>query len=1614
MPPLKVVFYCLKESQMAQEARLVIAIDSERAKRTAQDLSVELDSITKKGDFASKSMDRMSVATRALAGYMAGLLTVGSAISKMDTYTGLQNRLKLVTNNQVELNKATEDTFRIAQKTYSAWDSVLQVYQRFSDNAKTLNLTMDDTARLTETVSKAVAISGASAEAADAALVQFGQALASGTLRGEELNSVMEQTPALAKAIAKGMGITVGELRSVAAEGKITSQEIVKALKNVQDEVDALFAKTDITIGQSLTLLNNEITKFVGEAGKGSGAAQALSGSIQLLANNLNLIADSAFAIGIGLMTKAVLTKTVAVQASIAASTKQVFATIAERNANIAAAKAEVESALAEAQSTQVTLTNIKATHAQIMAEIELEKVRLKAQITEQGRTATITRMAQLGRLQAQVALEVAAAETAQSAASSRLSAALTAQSVATSRLALAKSALMAIFSPMGLAIAATAASFYLLSSSSDEVKESLATQSDSVSDLTDKYIKLNTVQALTEGVRLRKEIEQQNDAIDDASGAIKRFAYIQKELFKLSGSDYEDYQNAIKSIATGASDAGDLLKKMISSGRFSQNQIDKLIEFSSAVAESKNKIEQGNTALKLLNATSRQHVEVTAESIKQLTIQTNLTKVATQNFTDMKTQMLDSLRAQVEFIRLNGGSEEQVKSLNKVIQAYSLNQISATDAVSKFNSTAKIPAENIKGLQDHATKTDQSKIALNQANAELKKQNDLRNEYLKQHQTVLAAQQGETNELNNQVAAQEKLNKLRDNANKDILKNDFLIKNTKAFGGGEKGLDKARAASEFYTDNKIPMTRSLTSQEAAIFEAWYKKQKEAKDLQESITESSRKQTKESEKKLKITQAELEVAKRSAALIESSGLGKYAESKGIPSSVIAGLLAQESQGIREAKSHTGAIGYFQTTSGYRKQNNMSVADSYDLEKSGKIVIDNIAKVYEKTGDLAQAILSHNAGEGGARQFTKTGKVKGSAERNKEVSQYVAKVSRYSDIIAGGVGKGGLSDGDSDRAYGKQIKARLELVKQGLNLQEQYEEEQAKRTKARNEEINLAQQTGQTALIPKIKERYKAQDELAKLQQDFEVNGYKWTEKQKLEYTYETNSLRLVAEGKLSEDQRKVALGGLELQKQQELGLLKLAQEQRLFQAEQFMLGEMERIKKRYALEYDEISKITDLEERRRKMSAFQADFIRNGVGNPTIDQYDTSSQFLKSTNYTKPKQTNMQVLDEDYAQTYQKLKDNLAAVLESEKASYQERLEAERVFKEARQQMDNEYHLKAIDARKADHDSQLQLYSQMISSASSTWGGLTQIVKDARGENSRSFKAMFIAQQSFAIASAIISAHLAATQVAADATIPFFGAKIAASTAMLAMGYANAGLIAGQTIAGFSDGGFTGSGGKYQPAGIVHKGEIVWSQEDIKRWGGVGLVEKMRKSANPEAFLNNNASADSVMRRAMMSSSAFIESQKQADIFNQPVQDTQIIYKGNGSVPTAASSANSDLFHDGKVYFSSNGIVQDRSNLDDVQDFTLGRTSRPQAEIMPSIEQSSPTINFKIEVVNQVSGATVEAEQLDEKTVRIIVTDELDKQLPRKVPKLVSDQIANPNSTISRSLTENTTARRNR
>ncbi|MGD3146587.1 tape measure protein [Acinetobacter baumannii] len=569
---------------MAQESRLVIVIDAKNAERNARNLGNELDSIERKGDFATKSMDALSVATRQLAGYMAGLVTVSAAISKMDTYTGLQNRLKLVTNNQVELNKATEDTFRIAQKTYSAWDSVLQVYQRFSDNAKTLNLTMDDTARLTETVSKAVAISGASAAAADAALVQFGQALASGTLRGEELNSVMEQTPALAKAIAQGMGITVGELRTVAAEGKITSQEIVKALRNVEKDVDALFAKTDITIGQSMTLLNNEITKFVGESGKGSGAAQVLAGTIQTLASNLDVL-TSAMMVGGAYWLGTYIPAIYASGVAVAAKTKELAV---QTVTQYAAIQAERAAAAQQVISTQAAVANTQATLAAIAAEKALEVQRLKSQITEKGRTATLTRMAELKKIEAQVTRELAVAEGALATAQARSAAAGAASVGIGSRL------LGLLGGPVGIGItvASLAAGYLLMRDNGDKANDMLEKQSRYAGMAADELMKLEGAQKRAAEGELTKQLSLQNAQLSKSQNEFLLLTQSITDSNKQSAEAYRIWAE----LKTGVIDVNQAFNRLNQLSFISSDQINQL-------ADSKKKVDENSKAVKQTNA---------------------------------------------------------------------------------------------------------------------------------------------------------------------------------------------------------------------------------------------------------------------------------------------------------------------------------------------------------------------------------------------------------------------------------------------------------------------------------------------------------------------------------------------------------------------------------------------------------------------------------------------------------------------------------------------------------------------------------------------------------------------------------------------------------------------------------------------------------------------------------------------------------------------------------------------------------------------------------------------------------------------------------------------------
>ncbi|WP_323843756.1 tape measure protein [Moraxella sp. 7664LN] len=324
-------------------------------------LKNNIDETTSASKRLDNSLKGLSPTLGGVAAQMAGIFTVSTAISKMDAFTGLQNRLKLVTKSTDELNQAMQATFKIAQNTGSDWDSAVLVFQKFSENAEKLNLNLSQTAKLTDTVSKAVAISGSSAEGAAAALTQFGQGLGSGVLRGDEFNSVNENASGIIKALAYGLGVTSDELRTMANEGKLTGEVLAEALGKAQPYIDEMFSKTDFTIGKSMQMLSNSMTQFVGEAGKASGAASALSGTIQILANNFNAVADTTMVAGITYATYAITRKTQEVYKSTAAL-------LAERTANAQKAQSEYAAAQSEVATTQAKLAKVQASYQSVAA----------------------------------------------------------------------------------------------------------------------------------------------------------------------------------------------------------------------------------------------------------------------------------------------------------------------------------------------------------------------------------------------------------------------------------------------------------------------------------------------------------------------------------------------------------------------------------------------------------------------------------------------------------------------------------------------------------------------------------------------------------------------------------------------------------------------------------------------------------------------------------------------------------------------------------------------------------------------------------------------------------------------------------------------------------------------------------------------------------------------------------------------------------------------------------------------------------------------------------------------------------------------------------------------
>ncbi|MFL9510796.1 tape measure protein [Acinetobacter baumannii] len=1568
---------------MAQESRLVIVIDSQNAERNARNLGNELNSIERKGEFASKSMDSLSVATRALAGHMAGLLTVGSAISKMDTYTGLQNRLKLVTNNQAELNKATEDTFRIAQKTCSAWDSVLQVYQRFSDNAETLNLTMDDTARLTETVSKAVAISGASAEAADAALVQFGQALASGTLRGEELNSVMEQTPALAKAIAKGMGITVGELRSVAAEGKITSQEIVKALRNVESDVDALFAKTDITIGQSLTLLNNEITKFVGEAGKGSGAAQTLAEGIQILGNNLNLIINGAIVVGVGLITKAIATKTIAIQASIAASAQQ-------RAAN-----------LAEAQS-QVQLLGVEAMRARHSAALALTEINL-ARAEYNAATSANARAAAVQRL--------TAAEIAHNIAIKEATVATSAYSLAQSRLntvaTLGSRALGLVGGPIGaitIGISALAAGYMYFQDKAAKANQRLEEQA-KVAERTDEALKKLTGNDKTKAVNdLTNAFNAQNEELKKSSLTVGS-ALIDIENYARGNREVEKISQDARTGTISYTEAIERLNKI----KLPADLYENLKKQAAQYDENASKASLSAEKLKLfgveVSLAGNKAQNAAAQHQKQADALGNTAteaEKATKALQDYQAKQKDSV---IDSIYKSGWLDKgyTVAQANAILELQKAKGMSAILSKDEIDSALR----NLKIIEAQQEREDKLTEAKRKQTQEIEKQAKLTKRLV-----GISGQSGigtgphldvrYGGSMSGQKVSNEHLARLQ--AGGKPLSSYKISSNYGPRKAPTKGASSFHKGIDFSMPEGTPITTNVAVKD---IKTWYDS-KGGGYVSEVIFEDgvSLKLLHQSPKmQSKVKGGASKGSDKAAGDIQSQ-LDRQLDAQRSLENEVASEVQRIQNNLKVRLEDVDKAGFSPERTAEIKAELQRRADN-DVAIA-KQAIRSKLEDYKEFRKTEEQLLEESFNR---KKFNAAHDIELSKSEQKQAVELLNQ--HYQQEL------GLLKLAQEQRLF----QARLSLLSETQAMQERYRLEREEILK--NTKLSIEERQKLIALS-KANQDKDTRDKVNNAVQNWggiqaDMNGTSEFFRQDQERFSRLNAANDLADSQYSATDlnEQNSLDGLDAQleaglikqqdyENQKTAIIQTAQDQRNQIAAEYAKNaqdiedkyHQDRLNAQIALGGQMMGSLTSMfgsmfgEQSKAYKIMFAADKAYAIAAAGIAIQQNIAAASKVGFPYNLPLIAGAVAQGASIIANIRAIKDQGFA--EGGYTGSGGKYEPAGIVHKGEVVWSQE------DIRR--------------------WGGVG-LVENMRksanpeafinnhAQNNTSIENVF--NRSF-LSSKAFNDNKSISNISNLSNSKVLNSNVSNSTVQ----NAEKELLKEVSIFkdnGFADGGYTGKGNKYEIAGAVHKGEIVWSQDDIKKWGGVDKVEQMRRATSPESFVSNYAqnhtTFESILNRANQSSRIFNQSKEISNIFNQPVQDDQIIYKGNGNVPTSATS---DLYHDGKVYFSSNGLVQDRSNLEDVQDFTIGQAARPQAEIMPSIEPSTPTINFKIEVINQVSSATVEAEQLDEQTVRIIVKDELDKQLPRTVPKLVSDQIGNPNSTISRSLTENTTARRNR
>ncbi len=329
--------------------RVVLEADSSSIKAATKDLNA----LQGSGQQAEKSVTGLGTAAKAAGTLIAGLaasFSIREVIQYADEWQNASNRLRLVTSSSKELAETQQILLRVANDTRAGFSSTAELFTVLTRSTQDLGLSQSEIVDITKTLNQTFAIAGGSATSMDGAIRQLSQGLQSGALRGDEFNSVAEQAPGILDAVAASLKMGRGELREFAATGGITSQVLIKAIKDYADVIESDFAKAQRTFGQSLQEARNNALEFVGSSKLVQQSTSAAGDAVVVLSKNLDVIAVAAAAVATVITARMIASITTSTIAWVA-STQQVVAyeLALARMAGVSATTAASQTALSSA-----------------------------------------------------------------------------------------------------------------------------------------------------------------------------------------------------------------------------------------------------------------------------------------------------------------------------------------------------------------------------------------------------------------------------------------------------------------------------------------------------------------------------------------------------------------------------------------------------------------------------------------------------------------------------------------------------------------------------------------------------------------------------------------------------------------------------------------------------------------------------------------------------------------------------------------------------------------------------------------------------------------------------------------------------------------------------------------------------------------------------------------------------------------------------------------------------------------------------------------------------------------------------------------------------------------